>query len=98
MTVLRDKTTDFYDELENSSVKIPCNCTDKLQPLDISINKSMKSELRKCFQLYYSNKVQRQLQANVPLDQVKALSAIKTKSASWIIIHNVEVFPHCSKA
>ena len=31
-------------------VKIPANTTDKLQPLDISINKPMKDEMKKRFQ------------------------------------------------
>ena len=34
-------------------VLIPPNCTDKLQPLDISINKPIESEMKKCFQLWY---------------------------------------------
>ena len=41
-------TPDFLSILEKtniSCVRIPPNCTDKLQLLDISVNKSMKSEL-----------------------------------------------------
>ena len=62
-------TPEFLQQLEMNNisyVKIPPNCTDKLQPLDISVNKSMKSELRKNFQLFYANEVQKQL---VPIDQ-----------------------------
>ena len=28
-------------------IKVPANCTDKLQPLDISVNKPVKEEMRK---------------------------------------------------
>ena len=84
-------TPEFLQQLEMNNisyVKIPPNCTDKLQPLDISVNKSMKSELRKNFQLFYANEVQKQLVNKVPIDQIKVdfhLSAIKSKSASWIM-------------
>ena len=42
-----------------SFVKIPPNCTDKLQPLDVSVNKSMKNEMRSKFQLFYASEVQK---------------------------------------
>lgn len=57
-------TPEFLALLEKNNISfvtIPPNCTDKLQTLDISVNKSMKSELKKCFQLFYSNEVQQQL-------------------------------------
>ena len=67
-------TPEFLEQLERnniSCVEIPHNCTDKLQPLDISVNKSMKTELRKYFQLFYANEVQKQLINNIPVNQVK---------------------------
>ena len=45
-------TPDFFSILGKnniSCVRIPPNCTDTIQPLDISVNKSMKSELKKQF-------------------------------------------------
>ena len=45
-------TPDFLSILEKNNigcVRIPPNCTDKLQLLDISVNKSMKSELKTSF-------------------------------------------------
>ena len=47
----------------------------------------MKDELKKRFQTWYALEVQKQLK-EVPVDKVKVdvtASAIKTKSASWII-------------
>ena len=41
---------------------IPASCTDRLQPLDVSVNKSAKVFLRKKFQLWYSEQVCSQLQ------------------------------------
>ena len=69
------------------SVQIPPNCTDKLQPMDISINKPMKNGLRTRFQTWYANEIQKQLK-EVSLDQVQvpvSASIIKPLSANWII-------------
>ena len=69
------------------AVQVPAHCTDKLQPTDISINKPIKDEMKKRFQSWYAAEVQKQLK-DIPLGEVKvdvASTAIKTKSASWII-------------
>ena len=41
---------------------VPANCTDRLQPLDISVNKAVKDFLRNEFQGWYAIQVQIQLQ------------------------------------
>jgi len=51
-------------------VVVPPNCTDKLQPIDVSVNKPLKDHMRSKFQEWYSSEVQRQLKT-VPIDQVK---------------------------
>ena len=69
-------------------IRVPANCTDKLQPLDVSLNKPMKDEMKKRFQSWYAEEVQKQLQAKVPLEQVKVelpSSVMKNKSANWLI-------------
>ena len=68
------------------AVQVPANCTDKLQPMDISINKPIKDEMKKRFQSWYAAEVQKQLK-EVPVEDVKVdvASAVKTKSANWII-------------
>ena len=42
-------------------VIIPANCMDKLQPMDVSINKPLKDEMKSRFQLWYASEVQKQL-------------------------------------
>lgn len=42
-------------------VKVPANCTDRLQPMDLSVNKSVKEFLRHKFQAWYSSEVQKVL-------------------------------------
>ena len=69
------------------SIQIPPNCTDKLQPLDVSVNKPMKDELRRKFHLWYASEVEKQMK-EVPVEKVKvdvSMSSIKGRSASWII-------------
>lgn len=69
------------------TVQIPANCTDKLQPMDVSINKPMKEELRQKFQAWYASEVEKQLR-EVFVGQVKvdvSLSNVKGRSANWII-------------
>ena len=42
-------------------INVPANCTDKLQPLDLSVNKPFKDEMKKRFQAWYAEEVQKQL-------------------------------------
>ena len=83
-------TPDILSLLEKHNiiaVQVPVNCTDKLQLMGISINKPVKHEMKKSFQLWYAAEVQKQLK-EIPLGEIKvdvASAAIKTKSANWII-------------
>ena len=40
-------------------VQVPANCTDKLQPLDVSLNKPMRDEMKTRFQVWYAEEVQK---------------------------------------
>ena len=85
------QTTDVILSLLRSHnivpIQLPANCTDKLQPLDISVNKPMKDHLKSKFQQWYAQEVKKQLET-VPFGQVKVdvgLQVIKSPSANWII-------------
>ena len=85
----RGQTTACIEALleENNivSVQIPPNCTDKLQSMDILVNKPMKVGLRTRFQNWCE--IQKQLKV-VALDEVQVsvtASSIKPHSAKWII-------------
>ena len=59
---------------------------DRLQPLDLSVNKSAKDFLRSQFQDWYAEQVFSQLQEGsdiIPIDL--KLTAIKPLSASWLV-------------
>ena len=60
----------FVEESCILYVVIPANCTDKLQPLDLSVNKPAKDFLRKKFQEWYGDIVCKQLESGTeePVD------------------------------
>ena len=69
-------------------VQIPSRCTDKLQPIDISLNKPLKDTLRCAFRTWYAKKVEDQLSSGITIDQVlidMLSSLVKNQSANWLI-------------
>ncbi len=90
--VFRGQTTpDIHKLLTDnfiSIVLITPNCTDKLQPLDISVNKPYKDALKDQFQSWYAQEVQKQLQVNGNIEEISVdttMTAIKETSFHWII-------------
>ena len=70
------------------SVLVPSNCTDLLQPLDLSTNKAVKDHLRANFQTWYAEQVTSQLQQGKKAEEVKVdmrLSILKEMQAKWIV-------------
>ena len=87
----RGQTTDEVISLLRRNkiipVQLPPNCTDKLQPVDLSINKPMKDHMKRKFQEWYAIEVRQKLKT-IPVSQVQvdvSLSVIKNPSANWII-------------
>ena len=75
--------------MENNilSVIVPSNCTDLLQPLDLSVNKPLKDHLRRSFQSWYSDEVSKQLQEGKEPEDIKVdtkLSIMKPLGTRWI--------------
>ena len=73
---------------------VPAACTDKLQPLDLLINKPFKEALKGAFHKWYSNEVVSQMsamedeggEANMSAVRVDLrLSVIKPMHAQWLI-------------
>ena len=61
--VFRGQQTPAFHELPKENtlvnrVNVPANCTDKLQPLDLSVNKPLKDEMKQRFQAWYAEEVQ----------------------------------------
>ena len=63
-------------------VLIPPNCTDRLQPLDLSV----KDFLRKCFQKWYALQVCSQLEGKTSKELVDLrLSVMKPLGEKWLV-------------
>ena len=57
---LTEKVTECLEKHNIHSVLVPVNCTDRLQPLDLSVNKAAKAFLQSQFQNWYANEVSKQ--------------------------------------
>ena len=67
-------------------VLIPPNCTDRLQPLDLSVNNAVKDQLRSQFQAWYAQEICRQLQEHEERKSIDLrMSVIKPLSARWMV-------------
>ena len=82
------QTPAFRELLEKNNIvhiNVPANCTDKL---DVSVNKPFKDEMKKHFQAWYTEEVQKQLTSGTAISDVKIdtrTSIRKPKSANWLI-------------
>lgn len=68
-------------------VTIPPNCTDLLQPMDLSVNKSAKSFLKNEFESWYAAQVCDQLSGSADINEVKvdlSLNRMKPLGAKWL--------------
>ena len=67
-------------------VKVPPNCTDRLQPMDLSVNKAVKDFLRKKFQQWYSSEVESLFRKNGRFTPVDLhMSKLKPVGAEWLV-------------
>ena len=67
-------------------VKVPPNCTDRLQPMDLSVNKAVKEFLRKKFQNWYSGEMESLCRTNGSFTPVDLrMSKLKPLGADWLV-------------
>ena len=65
---------------------VPGNCTDQLQPLDISVNKPAKEFLRGKFQTWYSDQICQTMKEGVAEKSIDLkMSIVKPLGAQWLI-------------
>ena len=76
----RGQLTDAVHSLLDANhiyvVKVPPNCTDRLQPMDLAVNRSIKEFLRRKFRVWYSEEVERKLTVN-------DTSIVDTRMSTW---------------
>ena len=79
---LTERVLDILDFHNILVIDVPANCTDCLQPLDVSVNKSIiKYHLKESFQEWYANEVHKQ--QGKPVDM--KLLVLKPLGAQWFI-------------
>uniref|UniRef100_A0A1X7U120 DDE-1 domain-containing protein n=1 Tax=Amphimedon queenslandica TaxID=400682 RepID=A0A1X7U120_AMPQE len=66
-------------------VIVPANCTDKLQPLDLSINKPAKDYMKTKFQEWYGDIIFKQLDDQIHKEVDMKLSTMKPIVSHWMI-------------
>ena len=64
---------------------MPNNCTNQLQPLDLSVNKLAKDFLRSRFQEWYASEICHQLDICVTEQGVMRMSVMKPLAAQWVV-------------
>ena len=85
----RQLTDEVLKLLKDSNIDIvfvPPSCTDMLQPLNLSVNKSAKDYLKSQFQQWYSDQIFEQHNDSTPLQPVKfPMQVMKPLGAQWMI-------------
>lgn len=75
----------FLEDNHILYVTMPNNCTYRLQPLDLTINKSVKQYMRSKFQEWYGNVIYQQLQDGITEDVDIKMSVMKPLATQWMI-------------
>ena len=67
-------------------VIVPPNCTDRLQPLDVSVNRAAKQFLRNKFENWYADQIiaQKDVDEEIQLVDMR-MSIVKPVSAKWMM-------------
>ena len=67
-------------------VIVPPNCTDRLQPLDVSVNRAAKQFLRTKFENWYTDQIVAQKDLGKEIEPVDMrLTIVKPISAKWMV-------------
>ena len=77
-------TDAVHSLLDANHVYVVKVCTDRLQPMDLAVNRSVKQFLRKKFCVWYSEQVEKKLADNdTSIVDIK-MSIMKPIGASWL--------------
>lgn len=68
-------------------IKVPPNCTNRLQSMDLAVNKAVKDFLRRKFQIWYSREVEQLHQTSAPGSFTPVdlcMSTLKPLGVKWL--------------
>ena len=80
-----DSVFKLLDENNILHIMVPANCTDRLQPLDLSVNKPAKDFMKSKFQEWYGKIICQQLEDGINESVDMRLSVMKPLMAKWAI-------------
>ena len=77
-------------------VYVPANCTSKLQPMDLSVQKCVKDRMRNSFEDYYAELVANSPETKTELKVDLGMTTLKPLSAKWLVsaIDYLKARPH----
>ena len=78
-------------------ILIPPNCTDRLQPLDVSVNKAAKEFLHNEFQEWYAQQVCETLQGKEEKQPVDLHLSVLKSLGGWVLQIYAVKGRYCSK-
>ena len=83
---------EFIEDLKSKDIEIvyiPPSTTDKLQPMDLSIQKVVKDKMKARFQSWYASCISKQLDKGSNVESLKPvdlrLSVLKPLGAKWLV-------------
>ena len=85
------QTESVLSKLKDNNIAyvfVPACCTGELQPLDLTINQVYKQSLKHEFEEWYSQQVEQELKAGVPVAETKVnlnLTLVKPIHARWLM-------------
>ena len=82
------RTSDVFDLFEDNNISIalvPANCTDRLQPMDVSVNKAAKDFLCQRFREWYASQICQQIDEGDSSAVDLRLNVVKPLGAQWMI-------------
>jgi len=85
-----DKMTRLLESYNIHTCLIPPNTTDRLQPMDVAVNKPAKAFIRQCFQAWYGEQISMQLDGEHAVEEQDVdtvdlgMTVMKEAGAKWL--------------
>ena len=83
------KVSEILEQNNIHVALLPPNTTDRLQPMDLSINKPVKDYLRREFEDWYASQINDQIQGDIEFAELKpvdlSMPVMRELSAKWLV-------------